>query len=351
MSSTDPSLNDAQLSFFKDALGAHFNPASHSDALLVRFLKARNCNVELAKTMFINWREWYAREGVDDIVANFAFHEHADLRKIYPKSAHKTDKQGRLLLFEQFGKLDATEFFQITTLDRISKLEIREAEKLELYRFAACSKAAGKVVDKVVVVMDVKDYPFMQFYRIQGLISIIANINSNYHPETLGQVLVINAPYLFSAVWSVIVNIIPADTASKCRILGSDYQAALLEIISPENLPAMYGGTCECPGGCNYADVGPWNDGTVEGYPDTFWEGFAQRDMDAQAAVLAAKIAEADVVKPAAAKRGSIASLKERFSRKGSLAGPIPTVEGNNGTSRKSVTESIEEEDVFVDAE
>ncbi|KAJ3240685.1 hypothetical protein HDU77_011104, partial [Chytriomyces hyalinus] len=167
-------------------------------------------------------------------------------------------KQGRL-----------TDFFQITTLDRISKLEISEAEKLEFYRFAACSKAAGKVVDKVVVVMDVKDYPFLQ----------------DAGP----------------------------DTASKCRILGAEYQAALLEIISPENLPALYGGTCEYPSGCNYADVGPWNDGNVEGYPDTFWEGFAQRDMGAHAAVLAAKIAEADVVKSAAAKRGSIVSLKERF--------------------------------------
>ncbi|TPX67449.1 hypothetical protein CcCBS67573_g07495 [Chytriomyces confervae] len=64
MPSADPFLNDAQLSSFKDALGAHFNPASHSDALLVRFLKAWNCNIELAKTMFINWRERYAREGM-----------------------------------------------------------------------------------------------------------------------------------------------------------------------------------------------------------------------------------------------------------------------------------------------
>jgi hypothetical protein len=31
-------------------------------------------------------------------------------------------------------------------------------------------------------------------------------------------------------------------------------------MIEAENLPAIFGGTCECPGSCIDEDVGPWDD-------------------------------------------------------------------------------------------
>lgn len=32
--------------------------------------------------------------------------------------------------------------------------------------------------------------------------------------------------------------------------------------VPKENLPKAFGGTCECPGGCEYSDAGPWQDAT-----------------------------------------------------------------------------------------
>jgi len=34
----------------------------------------------------------------------------------------------------------------------------------------------------------------------------------------------------------------------------------LLEQIPPENLPRQFCGQCECPGGCELSDEGPWRD-------------------------------------------------------------------------------------------
>ncbi|TPX67450.1 hypothetical protein CcCBS67573_g07496 [Chytriomyces confervae] len=284
---SSPNLSDA-VPAFKESLGSHYDPSQHSDILLGRFLKARNFDVPLATAMFIKWREWYVQERVDDILQTFTFPELPALREIYPRFQHKTDKQGRMVVYNQFGKLDVSKIFQITTPERMLTYEIRESEKLEKYRFPALSKKAGRNVDKVVLVLDVAGFPFMQFYRIQAVLGKIAENNSNYHPETLGQVLIINAPFIFKAIWKLIINIIPAETAAKCNILGSDYQETLLNLIDAENVPKFFGGTCECPGGCERADVGPWNDGTVKGYPDEFWEGFRKRDLDAAAAAAAA---------------------------------------------------------------
>jgi len=33
-----------------------------------------------------------------------------------------------------------------------------------------------------------------------------------------------------------------------------------LKQVPAENLPTAFGGTCDCPGGCQLSDAGPWQD-------------------------------------------------------------------------------------------
>ena len=44
-------------------------------------------------------------------------------------------------------------------------------------------------------------------------------------------------------------------TSSSCSIL-----ACLAPFTFDFNLPKRFGGTCECEGGCEFADPGPWKD-------------------------------------------------------------------------------------------
>jgi len=70
----------------------------------------------------------------------------------------------------------------------------------------------------------------------------------------------VNSPFGFSACWQIIKRFLDPRTVEKVFILGSDFQSALLEHIPKENLPKRFGGTCECPGGCELSDAGPWKD-------------------------------------------------------------------------------------------
>lgn len=82
----------------------------------------------------------------------------------------------------------------------------------------------------------------------------------------MGKFYIINAPWAFSMIWSVIKPWLDEVTVSKIHILDKSFGKVVLEQIPLENLPKEFGGTCQCPGGCSLSDAGPWNpksDGNV----------------------------------------------------------------------------------------
>lgn len=74
----------------------------------------------------------------------------------------------------------------------------------------------------------------------------------------MGKFYLINAPWGFSTVWSLVKGWLDEATVAKIHILSSDYKKALLEQIPADSLPAFLGGTCACPEGCSMSDAGPW---------------------------------------------------------------------------------------------
>jgi hypothetical protein len=77
----------------------------------------------------------------------------------------------------------------------------------------------------------------------------------------MGKFYIINAPWAFQAIWTAIKPWLDPVTVAKIDILGSGAatEAKLLEQIPAENLPKIFGGSCECVGGCSMSDAGPWN--------------------------------------------------------------------------------------------
>lgn len=88
----------------------------------------------------------------------------------------------------------------------------------------------------------------------------VLTIESTIAKRILGKFYLINSPWGFSTVWSIIKRWLDPVTVSKIAILGSNYQESLLKQIPAENLPSQFGGKCRCPGGCELSDEGPWQD-------------------------------------------------------------------------------------------
>jgi len=213
--------------------------------------------------MFIdseNWRKTFGGTGVDDLVQNFVYTEKPRVFEYYPQYYHKTDKDGRPVYIEQLGKIDLNALAKITSDDRMLQNLVVEYEKLTDPRLPACSRKSGVLLETCCTIMDAKGVGITSIPSVYGYLQRASAISQNYYPERLGKLYIINAPWGFSGAFSVIKKFLDPVTVAKIHVLGSGYEKELLGQIPKENLPKRFGGSCNCEGGCEFSDQGPWQD-------------------------------------------------------------------------------------------
>jgi hypothetical protein len=150
--------------------------------------------------------------------------------------------------------------YKITTGERMLQNLVCEYEKLADPRLPACSRKSGKLLETCCTIMDLKGVGITNVPSVYGYVRQASAISQNYYPERLGKLYLINAPWGFSSVFSVVKGFLDPVTVNKIHVLGSGYKKELLEQVSPENLPVQFGGTCQCSGGCELSDMGPWHE-------------------------------------------------------------------------------------------
>lgn len=150
--------------------------------------------------------------------------------------------------------------YKITTGERMLQNLAVEYEKLADPRLPACSRKAGYLLETCCTIMDLKGVGISRVPSVYGYVKQASVISQNYYPERLGRLYLINAPWGFSTVFNVVKGWLDPVTVDKIHVLGANYQTELLAQVPAENLPQIFGGTCDCPGGCGFSDEGPWQD-------------------------------------------------------------------------------------------
>ncbi|XP_074349054.1 phosphatidylinositol/phosphatidylcholine transfer protein SFH6-like [Apium graveolens] len=136
---------------------------------------------------------------------DFNFVELDEVRKYYCHGHHGVDKEGRPVYIERVGKVDASKLMQVTTWDRLVKYHVQDFEKRVLIKFPACSISARRNIDSSTVILDVQGADPKKF---AGCIGVIMDrmrlIDTNYYPETLHQMFIINVGPIFWMAWNII---------------------------------------------------------------------------------------------------------------------------------------------------
>jgi len=236
-----------------------FVPERMDDALFLRFLRARKFDVPKAKAMLLSAEQWRKDKKVDELARTFEFKEKKEVDKYYPQYYHKVDKDGRPIYIERLGKLDFKALYAVTTQDRLLDRLISEYERSLATRMPASSRAIGHPVETFCTIMDLQNVSLSNFYRVKDYVMAAAAIGQDRYPEIMGKFFIINAPWTFTAVWTIIKGYLDEVTVNKIDIIGPAYRDKLLAQIPAENLPKEFGGLCECVGGCSLSDAGPWN--------------------------------------------------------------------------------------------
>jgi hypothetical protein len=161
---------------------------------------------------------------------------------------------------EHYGKIDLVAMRKITTDERMLENLVVEYEKLADPRLPACSRKSGFLLETCCSIMDAKGVSVASVPSVYGYLRNASAVMQNYYPERLGKLYIINAPWGFSSVFSVVKRFLDPVTVAKIHILGTNYLPELLEQVPAENLPAILGGECRCEGGCATSDMGPWQE-------------------------------------------------------------------------------------------
>ncbi|CAF1996362.1 hypothetical protein YC2023_084958 [Brassica napus] len=278
------SNNEQMVEAFRNLLLLHGQlPAKHGDRnTLLRFLKMRDFDLGKAKDAFLNYMKWRVDSKVDMISKEFKYEEYGEVKRHYPHGFHKVDKSGRPIYIERLGMVDLNAFLKATTIERYVKYHIKEQEKTLSLRYPACSIASEKHVSSTTTILDVSGLGMSNFSKsARSLFMEIQKIDSNYYPETLHRLFVVNANSGFRMLWLALKTFLDARTLAKVQVLGPNYLGELLEAIDPSNLPTFLGGNCTCSdrGGCLFSDEGPWNDPNIEA---KIQETFTMGDADSE---------------------------------------------------------------------
>ncbi|RGP78296.1 hypothetical protein FLONG3_3611 [Fusarium longipes] len=225
--------------------------ADHPDTTILRFLRARDFDVVKAVDMFvssINWRE--ERQIQKTIIAGG--------ESVGLKTTLTADEEAFMAQYRS-GKsyvrgTDKDDHPVYVIRVRLHDPHKQTAEAMETYvlhNIETLRMMAREPNDKVCLIFDLSGFGLrnMDFHVVKFLIEVL----ETRYPETLGVVLVHNAPFVFWGVWTVIKHWLDPVVASKVHFTSGT--KGLLKFIPKCNLQKSYGG--EDPWEYKYVDPVP----------------------------------------------------------------------------------------------
>lgn len=243
-----------------------------------RFCQARQWNVDKAVSMFSAHLQFRKERGLDELVdspelglvSRFVlesrFPEKVGIKAAYPCVHHRVDRAGRLIWIERPGQMDISALHKAASKERLLEHFLWDFEATIHFRLPACSVAAGRYIGKATLIIDLAGFRLSTFYSARSDLKMISGLAQDNYPEAVQTMMIINAPKVFTVVWSFLKPLLDKRTREKINILGSNYLPTVLEHVRKEELPTFLGGsddTCDL-----LNEKGPW----VEQMPDNMRE-------------------------------------------------------------------------------
>eukprot|EP01043_Picozoa_sp_COSAG02_P030813 COSAG02_NODE_1985_length_10186_cov_5.320214_2_plen_551_part_00 len=231
---------------------AGLNEGQMDTRAALRFLRARDFDVAAAKEQWTTMLAWRARELIDNLCRADSFEppQVCDtvlrLQSLYPHCMCGYDRGGRPVRIECMGRVEVAELYKHCTEEEICRYHVWQQEEVMSRFLPACFQRTGQEHDQVTVVMDMTSARLRDLTRADARLHIKNFITtlSNYYPETLHRMVIINAPSVLSMAWDFVSPMVDEATKAKIKIAppGLRTHCVLHELIHPSQLPRFLGG-------------------------------------------------------------------------------------------------------------
>lgn len=219
---------------------------------MLRYLRARQGDVDKAVEMYRNSMRW--REETQWVHGFFNGTIDDDLHvRLSPHwkciGVLGWDRVGRPVIYERLGQIHLRSLLQIPD-EFLAKHHVWGHTRLQ-QAIDEQMQRQGRPHMYITAVVDLAGLG-TQHFDMQGLMKFkkTIRVGSDYFPEILSRVLVVRAPWIFSAFWKIVENFFDPGTREKIQIVsGQETFERMSEIIDPKWIPQELGGTLRAGSG------------------------------------------------------------------------------------------------------
>ncbi|KAJ5649614.1 uncharacterized protein N7484_003337 [Penicillium longicatenatum] len=248
----------------ESAEGVEEKPASHDDATLLRFLRARKFDVEGAWAQFKDTEDWRKENAIEALYENIGVDSYEAARRMYPQWTGRRDRRGipiyvfeiRHLNSKEMAAYNSTMSTGTPETHKSSSVPARLLNLFALYEnllgfvMPLCSALSRPNPETPIVtstnIVDVSGVGLKQFWNLKSHMQDASVLATAHYPETLDRIFIVGAPGFFPTVWGWIKRWFDPGTTSKIFILSAaEVQPTLASFMDPASIPKQYGGELE----------------------------------------------------------------------------------------------------------
>lgn len=200
----------------------------------VRFLKARDWNVEKAHKMLVDCLTWRVQNEIDNILA----------KPILPAELYRKVRDSQLIGLSGYSN-EGLPVIAVgvghSTYDKASvhyyvQSHIQMNEYRDRVVLPMASQKYGRPINTCLKVLDMTGLKLSSLNQVK-LLTVISTIDDLNYPEKTDTYYIVNAPYIFSACWKVVKPLLQERTRKKIQVLSGCGKDELLKIMDYASLP------------------------------------------------------------------------------------------------------------------
>lgn len=220
-----------------------------SDTVMARYLVGRKWSVDEALQRWHDTMAWRRDNGVNSVLDSPPAAVIKAARPFHLEVHDGHDRLGRAIWYWRCGAIDPEGLRRAVSVDQFMRYHLHVMEEGSALTRASLGERYGKGTvwrEDSTVVADARGMTM----GIRGFLAFLdaaSRIDELHYPDTMGEIMLINAPAVFRFIWPIAKPLLDPQTAAKVRIIGADYQDELRKLIAPDQLLEEFGGTRKCP--------------------------------------------------------------------------------------------------------